>query len=379
MATQANEPEDRIIGEWDPAAVLTGTLHIQIAFDWGDEVDLAHAQRLVPGEVHKLLRRRRTPPSITYKPSPLWFPLDEVRLDLPEMGPVRATAEATLFDFAAVSVGLRVPFRMPAARLTQLAGYLADSDPALQAARSMLEPLYRKMLPAIQHPVWSDLSEEYFVFQLVPGPPLPETGVLLGPRAGWLASLVRMETGTLSEGEIAEATRLHLSYSPSDLFVADWAAAVLIDSDCEETLQTIEFINLQLLEFRHLDEQLDARLAIAYKLIRPLARSWLPLWQTHTRQLRSLGEVKVEANSMLERPGNVLKLVGDQYLARVYSILAKRFHLEEWEQSIRQSLEVVEGVYAVISDQAATYRTELLEVIIILLIVFEIAMALLRH
>ncbi len=235
------------------------------------------------------------------------------------------------------------------------------------------------MLPAIQRPLWSHLSEEYFVFQLAPGPPLPETGLLLGPRAWWLAGLVRMETDALSDAEVAEATRLHLSYSPADLFVADWAAAVLIDSDCEETLQTIEFINLQLLEFRHLDEQLDMRLAAAYKLIHPLARSWLPFWHTHTRPLRSLGEIRMEANSMLERPGNVLKLVGDQYLARVYSILAKRFHLEEWEQSIRHSLEVVEGVYAVISDQAATYRTELLEVVIILLIVFEIAMALLRH
>ena len=379
MTTQANGSGDRTTDQWDPKAILTGTLHVHVAYDWGDEVDLVHAQRLVPGEVHKLSRRRRTPASITYKPSPLWFPLDEVTLDLPEMGLVQAAAEATVFDFGAVSVGLRVPFRLSADSLTQLAGYLADRDPAVQAARSALEPLYRKLLPSIQRPLWSHLSEEYFVFQLAPGPPLPPAASLLGPRACWVASLARMETGALSDEEVAEAIRLRLSYSPMDLFVADWAAAVLVDSDCEETLQTIEFINLQLLEFRHLDERLDTRLAEAYRMIHPLARSWLPFWRTHTRPLRSLGEIRVEANSMLERPGNVLKLVGDQYLARVYSILAKRFHLEEWEQSIRHSLEVVEGVYAVVSDQAATYRTELLEVIIILLILFEIAMAFLRH
>lgn len=54
-------------------------------------------------------------------------------------------------------------------------------------------------------------------------------------------------------------------------------------------------------------------------------------------------------------------------------------HLQEWEQSVRRSLEVVEGVHAVVSDQAASYRTELLEIIVILLILFEIAMALVRH
>jgi uncharacterized Rmd1/YagE family protein len=76
---------------------------------------------------------------------------------------------------------------------------------------------------------------------------------------------------------------------------------------------------------------------------------------------------------------NVLKLPGDQYIARVYSLLAKRFHLEEWEQSIRRTLEVIEGVHAVISDQAATYRTEILEIILILLILTEIVMAVTRH
>jgi hypothetical protein len=114
-------------------------------------------------------------------------------------------------------------------------------------------------------------------------------------------------------------------------------------------------------------------------LLRPLAHSWLPLWHTQYRRLRSLGELKVEANSMIERPVNVLKLLGDQYIARVYSLLAKRFHLEEWEQSVRRSLELVEGVYAVISDQAATYRTEMLELIIIFLILLEIIMAFIRQ
>jgi uncharacterized Rmd1/YagE family protein len=87
----------------------------------------------------------------------------------------------------------------------------------------------------------------------------------------------------------------------------------------------------------------------------------------------------MEANNMIERPVNVLKLVGDQYIARVYSLVAKRFHLDEWQKSIRRTLEVIEGAYAVISDQAATYRTEILEVIVILLILVEIVMAFVRH
>ncbi len=359
---------------------LPGMLHVHVAFDWGDEVDLEHAKRLARAEEHQLSRRPRTPSSFAYRPSPLCFVLGEIQLELPEMAAVKASAEATIFDFGGVSVDITVPLCLSREGLLRLAGHLSDRDPLLKAARNLSEPLYRKLLPAIRQPLWSSFNEDYFVFHFLPGPPLPPPSILLGAKeAAWIAGLVRMENGPLSEQETAEATRLHLSYSPEDLLVIDWAAAVLIDRDCDETLQTIEFVNLLLLEYRHLDQRLDDRLAAAYKLIHPLARSWLPLWHTQHRPLRALGELKVEANSMIERPVNVLKLLGDQYIARVYNMLAKRFHLEEWEQSIHRSSDVVEGVYAVISDQAAGYRTELLEIIVILLILFEIVMALIRR
>jgi hypothetical protein len=188
--------------------------------------------------------------------------------------------------------------------------------------------------------------------------------------------LVRLESGPLSDEEVAEALRSHISYGPLDLLVPDWASAVLFDRDCAETLQVIEFANLQLLEFRHIDQRLDDTLAAAYRLIHSVAHSRLPFWRSPARALRSLGELQVEADSLFERTGNVLKLVGDQYLARVYRLLAGRFHLEEWQRSIQRKLDVAEGVYRVISDQTDTYRTEFLEVVVIVLIVLEVVLAL---
>jgi len=362
----------------DPSTVLAGTLHVAVAFDWGDEVDLAHAQRLAPAKLHTLARRPRTPSSITYRPPPLRFDLPPVRLELSSLATVEAQAEATVFDFAAVSVALHVPFQLSLEALRRLAGTLSHPDALVQATRTAVEPLYGHLLPAIQRPGRNDLSEEYFVFQFAPGAPLPPAAKLLEQWASWLASLVRLESEPLSQDEINESLRLRISYSPDDLVIPEWSAAVLVDHDCEETLQTIEPANVQLLEYRHTDNRLDDELAAAYGLIHPLARSWLPFWRTQTRPLRVLGDLKVEANAVFERSSNVLKLVGDQYLARLYRLLATRFHLDDWAQSIHRTLAVVEGVYQVVSDQAATYRTELLEVIIIVLILWEIVMASLR-
>jgi hypothetical protein len=379
MQVQMPDPTSTMSdGNWPvaPSTLLSGTLHIYVAFDWGDEVDLERARRLVPGEMQALPRRRRTPSSFEYRPPPLRFPLPPVEIVCPELGTVRTPAEVTMFDFGAVSFAMELPFQLPAVGLSRLAEWLAAPAPLIESARAALKPLNQKLLPAIHDAQWEDnFSEEYFVFQLPPGETLTPDH-LLDVHCDWLARLLRVENTALSKEEVAEALRLHLRYSPNDLFVPDWAAAVLMDRDCEETLQTIEFTNLQLLEFRHIDNRLDDSLKSAYGLIHKLTRSLLPFWRSHGRDMRAVGELKAEANDLFERTGNVLKLVGDQYLARVYRQLATRFHLTEWEQSIQRKLEVIEGIYEVLSDQAATYRGEVLEVVVVILILLEIVLAL---
>ncbi|HTI50117.1 MAG TPA: hypothetical protein VL475_04170 [Planctomycetaceae bacterium] len=371
--TVGQSAEDRAI------PTITGRLHIFVAFDWGEEVDLDAARRLIPAEVHALPRRTRTPPSIAYQFPPLRFELPPVPMTLTEIGTISADADLVVFDFGAAGLGLQIPFELGPERLTALAGSLADSEDCRRAARGALEPVFNRLLPAIRNPCWVELSEEYFAFQLFPDSILDTPERMLKEHAGWLAGLVRLEPEPLSVGEIAEALRLSLSYSPHDLVVADWAAAVILDRDCEEILEVMAFANLQLLEFRHIDGRLDSRLKDAYGLMSQLARRRLPLWRTHARQLRDLGELNVEVNEMLERAGNALMLVGDPYLARVYHLLAARFHLDDWGRNIRQAIEVLQGIYQVVSDQAATSRGEALEAIVVVLILIEVGLAIWRH
>jgi hypothetical protein len=364
---------------FDPGRCLTGSLHVFLAFDWGDEIDLAHATRLVPAQARGLPRRKRTPPSFAYRPPPLRIPLGPVALGLPGLEAAEAAADATVFDFGAASIALRAPFALPAAALLRLADHLAGANPALTAAAGVAATLFERLCPAIRAPLWDEeLNEEYYVFQLAPECLPPAERLLRGPPAAWLAGLVRLESGPLSEEETAEALRLHLSYSPDDLLVPDWAAAALIDRDCDETLQVIEFANLQLVEFRHIDRRLDGVLSTAYAIARPARWRGL-LWHGHARALGALGALKVDAVSLFERIGNALKLVGDQYLARAYRLVADRLHLREWGDGIERKLGVAESVYQIAADQADARRGEFLELIVIVLILLEIVLAVLRH
>lgn len=353
---------------------LSGELHIFVAFDWGDEILLDRVRQIVSASAQELPRRPRTPLSFSYRPTPLRVSLPAFSIDLPELGRSEVLASATIFDFGAVSVAFHIPFSAPAAALRRFAGTLADATPLIAKAREVIEPLHQQLLPTIHDPLWQDdLSEEYFVFQFGPEA-LPQMTDLV-----WLAGMVHLESGALSTDEMAEALRYRLSYSPDDLFVPDWAAAVLVDRDCEDILHAIAFANLQLLEFRHIDSRLDESLAAAAHIIQPLTRSAWPYWRMHERPLRVLGELKVEANGLFERTGNALKLVGDPYLARAYRLVAKRFHMETWIENIQRKLEVAEGVYEVVSNQAGSFRMEFLEVIVVLLIFIEIVLAFVPH
>jgi hypothetical protein len=354
-------------------------LHVYVAFDWGEDINLTAAGSRIASEWHPLPRKARTPSSISYRPLPLRVRLGSRQLDIPGLSGSTFEMDATIFDFGAVSVAMHITFELSPAALQEVAGRLMQPVEFVEAARIAAEPVYQSLLAEIQHPHWSDLGEDYFVFQIFPMTDISLSQMLVTHHSAWLASLVRLEAGPLSPEEVSEALRIRLSYGPEDLLLMDWAAAVLIDQNCDETLEVISFANLQLLEFREIDRKLDTRLQTAYGLIRHLARSALPFWRGHSRPLRKLGELKVEANEMLDRSTNVLKLIGDLYLARVYRMLVTRFHLDAWGESIRRSLDVLQSIYQMLSDQAATYRAESLEGVVVFLILLEIILAFLRH
>lgn len=179
-----------------------------------------------------------------------------------------AAAEASVFDFAAASIALHIPFKLTPVELSHLAAELSRPEQLQQAAAAALRPLYEQLLPAIEDPNWRKMSEEYFVFELSPDDVSAEQMLTQSPE--WPAGLLRLDAEPLFADEVTEALRQQIRYGRNHLFVADWAAAVLEDRNCDETLQTVEFANLQLLEFREIDTRLDDRLAATYGVVRRL-------------------------------------------------------------------------------------------------------------
>jgi hypothetical protein len=163
-----------------------------------------------------------------------------------------------------------------------------------------------------------------------------------------------------------------VSYSPHDVAIIDWNAALLRDSDSASALAVLEFANTELLEMRWLDDELDGALSEAYGLSSRNLRRRSPFSKRLSRDVARLAELQIDAAMLFEAVNNALKLFGDQYLARLHHAAVRRFHTEDYERSVLRKLETLESIYGKMRDSQAQIRAEILEWIIIALIAFEV-------
>jgi hypothetical protein len=165
-----------------------------------------------------------------------------------------------------------------------------------------------------------------------------------------------------------------ISFGLDDAALIDWHAAVLFGRDMDDARAVLEFANVELLEMRILDEQLDQALDQSYEALARRPRL-LSLPGSYDKATTHIAQLQVDSALLFERVTNTLKLLGDQYLARVYRLVSQRFHLEDWDASISRKLQTLESIYGKMSDRAGTRRMELLEWIIIVLIAISIAVS----
>jgi len=355
----------------DPV-IAKGTCFPLFAYEVAYAIDLDEAERrVVAGTERQTVKfKRRAPAYFEYRPAPLRVARDAESLDI---AGYRAApgVEVVLYDFGAVSVSYAIPIEGPLGGLPTLAHELWGNERLLADSRRHVEELLRSLGEAAVRPRIADFVEDYSIFQIEAFTAPCEAAALWTEYAQTVAQILRAEPRVLSQQEINDATTLRLSFGPNDATIIDTDAALLFDPEGDDVRAVMEFANTQLLEMRFLDQQLDDTLERAYEALvrRPMRLAALGQWGP---DLRRLARLQLDSAILFEQVTNALKLVGDQYLARVYSLASSRFHLAQWDASITRKLQTLDGIYAKMADRAASRRMELLEWIIIILIAASI-------
>jgi hypothetical protein len=227
---------------------------------------------------------------------------------------------------------------------------------------------------AADRPCIAEFVEDYVIHEIQSfGEPV-DLRAFCSSHAHGLAQILRAERDDLSEDEVNDATSHRISFTPRDLAIIDWNAAILFDAEGDDVRAVLEFANVELLEMRYLDSRLDEALSRAYESLTRSYRRFTKALRP-SAELDLVGRLQVDSAILFEGVNNALKLLGDQYLARVYRLVSQRFHLAEWDSSILRKIETLESIYEKMSDRLATLRMEVLEWIIIILIFIEIVLA----
>ena len=352
-------------------AVQVGVCYALFAYDAGLGINLDESERRITALTQRaaIRHKRRAPRYFEYRPAPLRVTQEREAL---AVGAFRTapSVEAVLYDFGAVSVTYQVPLAGPLAHLITLAEELYESAVLLADSRRWVEHLLATIAPAVTRPGLTDFVETYVIFEVGAfSPPCPPAE-LYTTHAQEVARILRSERTPLSAQEVNDALGHRISFGSDDVTLIDWDAALIADRDAEDVRAVLEFANVELLEMRYLDQQLDDALDESYDTLSRRDGLWLP--GATRADLRRIGQLQVDNAVLFEGVNNALKLLGDQYLARVYRLVSERFHLAEWDASILRKLQTLESIYQKLSDQSANRRTEALEWIIIALIAAEI-------
>lgn len=353
--------------------VTRGTCHALFAYDvgWAIRLDAVETQLAALAARSRIKRRPRGPQYLEFHPAPLRLSQDTRPVPLAGFS-TGALVEVLLYDFGAVSVSYRIPLEGAGfARLLDLSEGLYENPDLLADSRRRVEQLLDTLRGAIERPAAADSVEDYVIFEIEAWEPE-------GP-AAWkgfdqqIARVLRCEREALSDQEVSDALANSISFGPADRALIDWNAAILFGREMEDVRSVLEFANVELLESRVLDGQLDLALDQAYEALAPRWLERLRLPGLSGINLSRVAEIQVDSAVLFERVNNTLKLLGDQYLARVYRLASQRLHLSDWDAAILRKLETLDSIYGKMSDRAAAWRMEALEWIIIILIAVSIA------
>lgn len=353
-----------------PSAALT----LCYLADLGERLDLDAAEARLGRPGTGRVRPSRTIAEAIQVPNP---PL-VAPLDLPTGFPVPAgtvaRASVLLFDFGVASLRLRVEWpagaAWPEVRDRSAALLHADVAPWFTP---LLERLRAEVGAAVQQPDLARESQEYAILRLV-----GDARAVRLDEAD-LAALLFNERRPLAATGREMLLARDYRYTELDRTVVGYDAAVVVDPDAddEDVEYLLEFANAQLLELQVYDAVLGAQAPPLEAAVggsrggrRTLGRRY------HELQMR-MYQLASRTERLVQQADNALTITDDVYLARVYRGALDVMLEPAWRRSVDRKLDLLRGAYGALSAEAQAARSELLEVLIIVLIAVEIGLALL--
>jgi hypothetical protein len=367
--------------------VQTGTFYAFRLFEVAEDVDLGALGRL------------ELPASVTIRPGRLTF-MGRLRslFSVASLGsrdveiePGRwAQADCTIlvFSFGVAAacfqfgIGSRASApkmvdEMSAADCARTVALLNTSDELTRAGREAVDRLLASIAPCLVRPIEYAEFETYVLLSIQAFARDATIDDVL--RSADLTRILLGESPTFSPSPplLAQMASHHYRYGADDLCVIDWDAAITIDPKPNEDIPGLVALALtQLLEFQRYDAILERELNTLYEstLERRSVLRWLGVGGA-SRRVDQVNRLLLDIGDFVDRSHNAFKITEDVYYARIYRGAIERFGVPAWRSSVLARQQAVAEVARTSYDRAQLGVAHSLEIIIILLITWEVIYA----
>lgn len=354
-------------------------------FDMGGTFNLPRARKILgPMAAEGSVQTTKAAPDYVSFAAPIPLNLAPLNLELTleDGGPVALSAR--LYEVGTLGLTLRFPLRGQSLSDLAQCDALQMSMKGKRVPRAQVFTAVHDALKDALKPAFDEIfevpvkAESYTVYCLTDVPGGAER-VFREERAR-ISALLTGETQPerLAGSEVDYNLNTWVSYYRDDLVVADWDAAFVVEpsGQYEDLLYIFEVANLQLLALRKYDLYLDDTLERGYEEFERLSRG-LPIFAGRAREMvRDLGAVRMDLAKVTDEVANTAKFFGDWYIARVYLGLAAKLHLHDYRKIVEEKLATLNDLYQSVLGEIHSRQNIVLEVMVVLLIVFEVVMAL---
>lgn len=343
---------------------FSGNIYIFASFDIGEDIKFEAVKKSKDVQVDKV--------HVSKFLKHYHLPLE---IELPHPNESGRCISSKIHPFGAISLIYKVPIN---STLQDLRQTLIDIDKKYQKqCIHDAYSIYKKIKPFILRPNFFQMKNYYTVIQIDTKKDF--SGAQFTEHYGHLvASLLRLETESLSDYQKEEILKSSTGYFKKDLVLIDIEAAFVYDPQHEDLLDFFELGNIQQLELHYFDKLLDAQLTTLYEQKTPKLPilSYMPfIGSRYFDPMGDLNRLKVDISVITERLESSIKIVGEAYVTEVYDLIVTQFNLRSWQKSINKKLNIIKDIRYVYQSKVDANREDLMSVLIIILIMIEVFFA----
>lgn len=356
--------------------IKKGTVLIYRIFDVAEEINVS--------QVEAILRDNRGPDrfkvpkyidrAIEMKRPPVTFGLGEEVITI-QGKQLKAEVLVKVRDFGVLSMIYQIQIEPSTSwkQLIDLAVGLEEGSEIDILARQQSDEIAKTITSTMKKPnQWSGFEDYivYFIEEFENNLTVSE----FKEKADFTALMIAENQVKLSSSTKKTLAEAIYQYGENDLTIVQWNSALVIEPGGSRDIPDIlEFSVTHLMEMRYYDDLLDIKLNYLYDDIEKKRGS---LWAAkYDRVYEEASSRYIEFIEFLERVENSLKVVGDFYLATIYRGATTQFRLKDWQNSVMRKMNILAQVSNLLQGEMNMRRSHLLELIVIILIAYEIAMA----